>query len=166
LRIVGLLAEQPCSGEQLAATLGLSPSTVSYHLARLSNANLVKSHADGYYSIYMLETKTLDAMASTLRSQEALQDFATDVDLNAYDHKVLADTTLAKGEQKITSTQRKKRRAVLRHVVKSFETDQHYNEKQAKRMLAVFHADAATLLQELIREGLINHDSNGYWRVS
>jgi DNA-binding transcriptional ArsR family regulator len=38
LRIVGLLMREPLSGDQLAAMLGLAPSTVSHHLSRLNEA--------------------------------------------------------------------------------------------------------------------------------
>jgi DNA-binding transcriptional ArsR family regulator len=41
LKIVGVLANGPSTVEQLAATLGLWPSTISHHLARLSEASLV-----------------------------------------------------------------------------------------------------------------------------
>ena len=51
LKIVGLLAQQPYSVEELAALLQLKPSTVSHHLARLSEAGLVSAKVDGYYNI-------------------------------------------------------------------------------------------------------------------
>ena len=41
LKIVGLLAQQPYSVEQLAALLGVGESTVSHHLARLAEVELV-----------------------------------------------------------------------------------------------------------------------------
>jgi len=41
LKIVGLLAQKPHTVEELAALLDIKPSTVSHHLARLSDAGLV-----------------------------------------------------------------------------------------------------------------------------
>lgn len=166
LRIVGLLAQRSCSVEQLATTLSLSPSTVSYHLSRLSRARLVSARADGYYSFYKLETKTLDSMAHKLRTQDGLKEFAADVDLKAYDHKVLADTSMSDPSQRMTSTQLKKRRVVLQNLVEPFEIGQRYNEDECRELLGGFQDDAAVLLQELIQVGLLNHDASGYWRVS
>jgi DNA-binding transcriptional ArsR family regulator len=48
LKIVGLLAQQPYSVEQLAAMLDLKPSTVSHHLKLLSEAGLVSARAQSY----------------------------------------------------------------------------------------------------------------------
>jgi predicted transcriptional regulator len=35
LKIVGVLARQPCSGEQLAAIVELKPATITHHLQKL-----------------------------------------------------------------------------------------------------------------------------------
>jgi len=55
LKIVGLLAQQPYSVEQLAALLNLKPSTVSHHLARLSEVGLVSARAESSSNIYSLD---------------------------------------------------------------------------------------------------------------
>lgn len=59
LKIVGLLAQQPYSVEQLAALLNLKPPTVSHHLSKLAEVGLVSAKAEGYYSVYQLEEATL-----------------------------------------------------------------------------------------------------------
>ena len=46
LKIVGLLAGQPYTVEQLAALLELRPSTISHHLMILSEAGLVSARAE------------------------------------------------------------------------------------------------------------------------
>ncbi|MGD8807913.1 MAG: metalloregulator ArsR/SmtB family transcription factor, partial [Chloroflexota bacterium] len=51
LKIVGLLAQSDYSVEELAAILALRPSTVSHHLARLTEVGLVSARAESYYSI-------------------------------------------------------------------------------------------------------------------
>jgi DNA-binding transcriptional ArsR family regulator len=48
LKIISLLAAQPYTVEQLASLLDLRPSTISHHLARLSEAGLVS--AASYYN--------------------------------------------------------------------------------------------------------------------
>jgi DNA-binding transcriptional ArsR family regulator len=47
LKIVGLLAQRPYSGEELAALLDLKPSTVSHHLSKLAEVGLVSARAQG-----------------------------------------------------------------------------------------------------------------------
>ncbi|HEY5574243.1 MAG TPA: metalloregulator ArsR/SmtB family transcription factor, partial [Anaerolineales bacterium] len=72
LKIAGLLAQEALTVEQLAEMLELHPSTVSHHLSRLTRAGLVSARADGYYSVYSFETKTLENMARRLLERETL----------------------------------------------------------------------------------------------
>src|SRR5512137_124652 len=90
LKIVGLLAQRGYSVEELAALLNLKAPTVSHHLSRLAQAGLVTARAEGYYSIYQLDRDALEATARSLFSSEQMAAAARDVDLDAYDRKVLA----------------------------------------------------------------------------
>ena len=166
LKIVGLLARQPYSVEELAALLDLKPSTVSHHLARLAEVKLVKARAEGYYSVYELDQAALQAATRSLFSSEQMSAATEDVDLDAYDRKVLADFRLPDGRLKAIPAQRKKLEAVLRYVVQSFEPGKRYSEKQVNEMLARFHADTASLRRELVGTGLMQRESGGgeYWR--
>ena len=46
LKIIGLLARQDLSVEQMAEMLSLASSTVSHHLSRLNKAGLVSARAE------------------------------------------------------------------------------------------------------------------------
>ena len=90
LKIVGLLAKQPSTVEQLAGQLKLSASTTSHHLSRLSDAGLVEARSESYYSIYSLKTDVLTTMArALLKETEAKAETGLE-DLDSYDRKVLA----------------------------------------------------------------------------
>jgi predicted transcriptional regulator len=166
LKIVGLLAQQPYSVEQLAAILHLRPSTVSHHLSKLSEVGLVSAKADSYYNVYQLEEKTLQKTRA-LFSQQDLAAVVENVDLDAYDRQVVEDYSLPDGRLKTVPAQRKKLEAVLRYVVKVFEPDVHYSEKQVNEILSRFHEDTATLRRELVGYGLMGREGDGgeYWRV-
>jgi predicted transcriptional regulator len=166
LKIVGLLAQQPYSVEQLAAILHLRPSTVSHHLSKLSEVGLVSAKADSYYNVYQLEEEALQK-TRLLFSQQDLATVIEDVDLDAYDRQVVEDYSLPDGSLKTIPAQRKKLEAVLRYVVKAFEPDVHYSEKQVNEILSRFHEDTATLRRELVGYGLMGREGDGgeYWRV-
>jgi len=51
--------------------------------------------------------------------------------------------------------------AVLRHIVKVFEPDKRYSEKQVNKLLSGFHEDTATLRRELIGYGLMEREGGG-----
>ncbi len=166
LKIVGLLAQQPYSVEELAALLALKPSTVSHHLARLTEAGLVNARAESYYNVYQLDEKALEAKSRSLFSQENLKATVSDVDLDAYDAKVVADYTRKDGSLKTIPAQRKKLEAVLRYVVKAFKVGKRYNEKQVNEILSGYHEDTASLRRELVGSGLMKREGGGgeYWR--
>lgn len=166
LKIMGLLAQQPYSVEQLAAILHLRPSTVSHHLSKLAEVGLVSAKADSYYNVYQLEEEALQR-TRLLFSQDDLAAVIEDVDLDAYDRKVVEDYSLPDGSLKTIPAQRKKLEAILRYVVQAFEPGMRYSEKQVNEMLARYHEDTATLRRELVGYKLMQREGGGgdYWRV-
>lgn len=166
LKIIGLLAKEPLSVEQLAEMLELTPSTVSHHLARLAKAGLVTARADSYYNIYQMETKTLEQMAQRLLAKETLPAVVADVDVDAYDKKVLSAYLTPEGKIKAFPMQQKKMQAILRLVVESFIPGEHYTEKQVNDILRAYNDDTAKLRRDLIDFGLLKRQNGGrdYWR--
>jgi predicted transcriptional regulator len=166
LKIVGLLAQQPYSVEQLAAILELRPSTVSHHLSKLADVGLVSAKAESYYNVYQLEEEKLER-TRLLFSQQDLASVIEDVDLDAYDRKVVEDYSLPDGKLKTIPSQRKKLEAVLRYVLESFEPETQYSEKQVNEILSRFHEDTASLRRELVGYGFMDKEDDGkaYWRV-
>lgn len=167
LKIVGLLAEKPYSVEELSALLKLKPPTISHHLAKLVEAGLINSRSESYYNVYQLDRSALEAKTRTMFSQQELSTVASEVDVDAYDNKVLKDYSRRDGSLKTLPSQRKKLEAILRHVVKAFDMGKRYSEKQVNEILAGYHTDTATLRRELIGYGLMQREGGGgeYWRV-
>lgn len=167
LKIVGLLAQGSLSVEQIAELLKLHPSTVSHHLSKLRGAGLVSARAESYYSGYQLETKHLENMAKRLLSSETLPAVTADVDLDAYDRKVLNSFLQEDGSLKTIPTQQKKLETILRYLVKAFEPGVRYSEKQVTETLARYHEDSAGLRRDLVDFGFMAREGGGgaYWRV-
>jgi predicted transcriptional regulator len=164
LKIVGLLAQQPYSVEQLAAILHLRPSTVSHHLSKLADVGLVSAKAESYYNVYQLEEEKLQQKRLQF-SQQDLAAVVEDVDLDAYDRKVVEDYSLPDGRLKTIPSQSKKLEAILRYVVESFEPETPYSEKQVNEILSRFHEDTASLRRGLVGYGFMDRDDDGgaYW---
>lgn len=166
LKIIGLLAQQPYSVEELAALLDLKASTVSHHLAKLSQVGLVSAKAESYYNVYQLDEKALETKSRSIFSQENLAASVADVDADAYDNKVIKDYVRKDGSLKTIPAQRKKLEAILRYVVKAFEVNKRYDEKKVNEILSGYHEDTATLRRELVGYGLMKREGGGgdYWR--
>jgi predicted transcriptional regulator len=167
LKILGLLAQEELTVEQLSEMLDLRPSTVSHHLSKLSEAGLVSARASSYYNIYQLENAKLEAMAKQLLSEETLPSMASGVNMAAYDLKVIKDFSLPDGQLKTIPAQRKKLEVVLRHIGKSFQPGITYTEPEINQVLERFHEDTATLRRELVGLGLLERAKDGkkYWLV-
>ena len=167
LRIIALLAKEPLPVESLAAMLGLSSSTVSHHLARLAEVGLVSARAEGYYSVYHLELDALNAMAQRLLAKETLPAVVADVDMDAYERKVLKAYLTPDGRLLAIPTQEKKERVILRHIVQAFEPGRRYPEKEVNQILLRFNEDTATLRRRLVALGFMQREGGGgaYWRV-
>lgn len=167
LKIVGLLAKEPYSVEQLAEILEIRPSTVSHHLAKLSNAGLVRAQSESYYNIYYLETSVLEEKARRLLSEETLPAMAADVDTDAYDRKVLSNFTSPDGRVKAFPAQRKKMEVILRYVLKAFQPGKRYSEREVNEVLSQYHEDTATLRRELVEYKMLAREGGGgvYWLI-
>jgi hypothetical protein len=165
LKIIGLLANQSLTVEQLSEMLDLRPSTVSHHLQYLSHVGLVSAQAQGYYNMYRLENGVLEQMAQRFLRREALASAAADVDLDAYDRKVVANFTDAEGRIKTLPAQRKKLEAILRYVLRAFEPGMRYSEKRVNEILAQYNKDTATLRRELVEYHMLSRSGGGgeYW---
>jgi predicted transcriptional regulator len=165
LKIIGLLANQPYSVEQLAAALRLSASTVSHHLGRLTEAGLVAGRTSSYYSIYSLNRDALEEKSRRLLSRQVLTSLASGTDLEAYDRKVLHDYLFPDGRLKEIPAQRKKLEVILRYASQDFAPDVRYPEKQVNEILEHYHEDTATLRRELVGYKILGREKGMYWKM-
>jgi len=166
LKMVGLLAQQPYSGEQLALILDVKPATVSHHLSKLAEAGLVSATAEGHSKPYALRLDRLHTMAERLLARETFEHTVEELDVEAYDRKVIKDFTKRDGSLKEIPAQQKKLQVVLRHLLNEFELGREYNEKQVNEILLRFHPDTASLRRAMIEYKLMQRANGKYWRVS
>lgn len=171
LRIVGLLAQQSYTGEQLAALLELSESTVSHHLSYLVHAGLVSAEAQGYYSVYTLRLDKLHKIAAQLTDRKELPKLAAEVNMDAFDQKIVANFTTADGRIKSFPAQPKKMEILVRYVARrmaqELNPNARYTEKQINEFLAKLNPDTSYLRRSLVDMGHLGRDSAGreYWLI-
>ena len=171
LKIVGLLAQQPYTVEQLAALLGVGSPTTSHHLRKLAKVGLVEAKAEGYYSVYSLRADKLQEQAKLLLGEDGLGNLAAGVDVSAvdsaFDRKVLSTFTDENGAITAFPVQQKKYLVLLRHVLSAFEPSVRYPEREVNERLLRFSADTARLRRSLVEHGLMAREGGGgaYWRL-
>ena len=173
LKILGILANQECSVEELAALMQLKEPTVSHHLARLKELNLVTMRPEGNSRIYQLDSEVLQSISKEILSPEKIASLAEDVDTEAWESKVLRnylerDINSNEGTQRIKEipASRKKRLVILKWLVSKFEFGINYSEREVNDIINLYHPDYATLRRELISYKLMQRDNGVYWRLA
>ena len=165
LRMLGILAAGERSVDELAALLDLRPPTVSHHLAILRELGLVSMRAEGNVHFYRLDEDALRALSREVLSPERVASFADNVEVEAWERKVLRD--FFEGERlKEIPASRKKRGVILRRLAHEFQPGTRYRETEVNDLLKRYHPDPATLRRELVGAGLLQRTQSVYWRAA
>ena len=161
LQILKSLAAEDMYVERLAERLDLTPSTVSFHLKKLSDAGAVRSYRTQYYTMYSLcreifDTRILDIVCEA--SDEAgLQD-----QRDAQYRQRVIQSFFEYGKLKSIPAQKKKERIILEEIARAFEPGRVYTEKEVNLILADYHDDFCTLRRDMTAEGILKRDKGNY----
>ena len=164
LKLLGLLANREQSVEELAALLQLRAPTVSHHLAKLKELDLVGMRPEGNAHIYWLNSEALRNTSKGLLSSEKMASLVDDVEGDAWERKVLRDFFEGTRLKEIPAS-RKKRSVILRWLATQFEHGILYKEAQVNEIIERHHPDTAWLRRELIAEKLMQRGNGMYWRT-
>lgn len=156
LRILGQLAARSCTGQDLAELLAVTPPTISHHMRRLVDAELVTVTPDAQSRIYALN---LDAMRHLAREQRP-QEGVAEEEIDSIGRAFFDGPRL-----KQIPASRKKRVLVLRRLLERFSPAASYTEREVNDLLRLAHDDVATLRRELVDYGFMTRDK-GIYRVA
>ena len=164
LQILKSLAIEDMYVERLAERLGISAPTLSFHLKKLADAGAVTSYKSQYYMMYSLNKEVFEVSILDILNEESDEAEAQARRDAQYRQKVI-NAFFEYGKLKSIPAQRKKERIVLEVIADAFEYDRIYSEREVNIIIADFHADFCTIRRDIIGEGLMDRDKNGYWRV-
>src|SRR5438477_11775364 len=164
LKLLGILANREYSVEELAALLQLKAPTVSHHLTRLKELDLVGMRSEGNTHIYWLNAEALRKSSKGLLSSEKMASLVDDVEGDAWERKVLKDFFEGTRLKEIPAS-RKKRSIILRWLATQFEPGIPYKESEVNEIIERHHPDTAWLRRELIAEKLMQRENAMYWRI-
>lgn len=176
LKIVGILASQECSVEELAALLRLKEPTVSHHLSKLKQLNLVTMRPEGNTHLYQLDNQTLSTISRDIFVPDKIASLVVDIDRKAWESKVLRSYLVGEGEKNVLNqnngqhlkdipVSRKKRLVILKWLVNKFEVGVKYQESTVDEILKHYYSDSTILKEELIANNLMQRESMIYWRA-
>lgn len=150
--------------ELLAERLKLSPSTVSFHLKKLEEAGIVYSNKEQYYVMYYIDKAILNLNLLELVKINADDESIQKEREEEYRKKVI-DSFFEYGKLKSLPVQQKKRKIVLEEIVKNFEQDKLYTEKEVNIIIADINDDFCTIRRALISEKLMEREAGIYKRI-
>jgi predicted transcriptional regulator len=164
LKIVGILAQQAATVEELVAALGVQQPTVSHHLSKLKALGLVNMLKEGQVHRYYLDEEILHTMARQILSPGSLAEAAPPIARLSFEEKTLRSFFGPDGRLKVIPAQRKKRDVILQHLIQQFEQGRQYKELEVNELLLRFHEDVFTLRREMVVAGLLERENGVYWR--
>ena len=164
LQILKSLAVEDKYVQRLAERLGLTPSTISFHLKKLSDAGAVTAYKSQYYMMYSLhkeifQTSILEILQQ--ESDEAQKQAQRDADYR----KRVIDAFFEYGKLKSIPAQLKKERIVLEVIAEAFDFDRMYSEREVNMIIADFHDDFCTIRRDMVGERLLGRNGIEYWRM-
>lgn len=164
LNIIRSLLEGPKYVELLSERLNLAKSTVSFHLKKLEEVNLVSSKKEQYYIVYSINKDVLENRLISLISfdEEQLQSekLREDEYIKNIEEEFIEDNRL-----KSIPVQRKKKTIVLSKIAEIFEEEVYYSESDINEKLMEIYPNFNELRKELVFEKLLLRSRGYYLRV-
>ena len=165
IRILGLLAERPMYGQELAKVLDVTPPTISHHLSPLMMAGLVRVRRENSYHYYELSSEGLEHLAESTQHIASLIFPANPLPPRSEERARAVATFIQDGRLVSIPSQYKKRRYVMEELARSFEWGRLYDEKEVNTILKTFHEDYASLRREMIDQRIMMRENGRYWLV-
>jgi DNA-binding HxlR family transcriptional regulator len=149
IKIIALLQDGPLHGQALAGKLGLTPPTISYHVTKLREIDIIYQRRDKNTIYFHLNEKKLEALAHAILKIGG-EEMNSLVFSNEDKYKIITNFFDDNGRLKNIPAQRKKKLVVLEHLVKGLKIGQIYQEKEINDYIKQFHEDYATIRREFI----------------
>ncbi|MBN2008581.1 metalloregulator ArsR/SmtB family transcription factor [candidate division KSB1 bacterium] len=165
LSIVNALLDQDQCVEDLAQRLNLAASTVSFHLKKLENAELVTRTKRQYYVIYSINHEIFDLPLSTLLNVAETEQQIQSRRIEQSQQKVI-DTFFTDGRLQKLPTQQKKRRIVLAYILGKIDDNHRYSEQELTEIIHQYYDDHCSIRREMIDFGWLQREHGVYWKDS
>lgn len=163
IRIIALLQNGPLHGQALAGKLGVTPPTITHHMTKLREADLIYERRDKNTIYFYLNEKSLTLQSQAiLKIGKALPDGDDKNEEAARKAAVLDNFFNKDGSLKHLPAQRKKKLIVLERLVKGLEPHRKYTEKEINEYILNFHEDFATVRREFIMNHFMYRENGIY----
>lgn len=162
LMIMQALLDKPQYVEELSERLNLAASTISFHLKKLEQANLVSKTKEQYYVMFQANHKALNLTLHELMAVDDIEKAVQEERIQQYTQKVIR-TFFKEGKLRQIPAQYKKRWLVLAEIAKRFQPGRSYTEQEVNETIVPVYHDYCTIRRELVEQHLLVRNGATYW---
>ncbi|MBQ4628900.1 MAG: metalloregulator ArsR/SmtB family transcription factor [Clostridia bacterium] len=160
LDILNLLLKEDSYVEKIACELSLTPATICYHLKKMEAAGIVNCSRSQFYIIYSLNREIFEKPLLELIKKDKVI-----IDTEEKYKKEVISNFFKYGRLTQIPTQRKKREIVLSEILRKFDFDRMYDEKEVNEIILQYHDDFCTIRREMIAFGMMSRNYEKYKRI-
>lgn len=162
IRIISLLKTGPLHGQAIAGKLGLRPPTISHHLAKLKEIDIVYQRRDKNTIYFYLNKDKLRKMALEIiriGDEGMVENFdITDKEKSNIIRNFIDDT----GKLTALPAQRKKKLVLLEYMLRGLEHGKLYKEIEINEHIKQYYQDFATIRREFVMGHFMYRQNNMY----
>jgi len=162
IKIMALLANKAWNGQALAQKLGLSAPTITHHLKKLREINVVYERRDKNTIYFYLNKSVLNQQIAAI---SGLLEMEVDAEIGvSHDEEkaIIKNFFTPEGKLKNIPAQQKKKLVVFRHMIKGLKIGEKYEEKEINEYIAQFFDDYATIRREFIIHHFMYRENSRY----
>lgn len=153
IKIISLLANKPWNGQAIAEKLGLSAPTITHHLKKLRDINVVYERRDKNTIYFFLNKSVILQQNESLRKLTNGMEESIMTVTKEEQAKIIENFFTKEGRLKNIPSQRKKKLIVLKYMLEGLVFGRKYEEKEINAYIQQYFDDYATIRREFI----INH---------
>ncbi len=165
LKLIGLLATQAHSLEELSSSLHVKAALTARHLKKLQEVGVVKRRLEAQKYRYSLDRQSLQSLQRSLLKVESGVSSLEETALNDEERKVLKSffvnsrlTTIPAGRENLA--------ILVRWFAHRFALNMRYEEAEVNRIIDQYYHDAAFFRKDMVGRGYMQRENGVYWRVN
>ncbi len=161
IRLLNALLPNPQCVEELSERLDLAASTVSFHLKKLAEVELVYKIRDQYYTLYTINDGLLNLSLRELIHISQDDENNQNKRLKQFEDRVIRTFFNGKKLGQLP-VQKKKQRIVLQVFLSDFEINRIYDESEINTIIHKRYDDHCTIRRCLIDQGMMTREKEKY----
>lgn len=164
LLILNILFEKPQYVEEISKRLDLAPSTVSFHLKKLEELDLVIKEKKQYYSEFRIKKEVFDSKLIDLIRFKNVEKVAQENRIKKSNDKVIS-AFIKNGKIEKLPRQLKKKLLIMEWISEKFSYNRNYSEMEVNEIIGKYYDDYCTVRRYMVDYNYFERKKNVYKKL-